>query len=236
MHEGHRKRLLEKLKNGGNLYEYELLEILLFNAYPRKNVNPIAHSLLERFAGIKAILTAEIDELCAVDGVGENVALYLKCLGECVYSGNECESFARIRNTAEFKAFISARFRGKSNETLEFYLLDKNGRVNRIGSFTSGDAERVEVKPEEVIKLISVYKPYGVYVAHNHVSGGSFPSPADDKLTKQIQLICSLNNARLYDHCIYAGDDDVYSYYLSDRLEKIKENFSVENIIGDDKL
>ncbi|MGN0818456.1 MAG: JAB domain-containing protein [Candidatus Coproplasma sp.] len=233
MHEGHRKRLLEKLKSGDNLYEHELLEILLFNAYPRKNVNPIAHALLERFAGIKAVLTADIDELCAVDGVGENVALYLKCLGECVYSGNECQSFAKIRNTSEFKAFVSARFRGKGNETLEFYLLDKNGRVNRIGSFTNGDAERVDVRPEDVIKLISVHKPYGVYVAHNHVNGSSLPSPADDKLTKQVQLICSLNNAHLYDHCIYASDDDIYSYYMNDRLEKIKESFSVASILND---
>ncbi|MGN0814579.1 MAG: JAB domain-containing protein [Candidatus Coproplasma sp.] len=235
MHEGHRQRLLEKLKSGDNLYEHELLEILLFNAYPRKNVNPIAHALLERFAGIKAVLTAEVDELCAVDGVGENVALYLSCLGKCVYSGNECDSFAKIGNTAEFKAFISTRFRGKVNEVLEFYLLDKTGRVKRICSFTNGDAERVDVKPEDVIKLISVHKPYGVYVAHNHVRGGSLPSPADDQLTKQVQLICSLNNSKLYDHCIYAGDSDIYSYFMSDRLEKIKENFSVANILNNEK-
>lgn len=234
MHEGHRKRLLEKLKDGDKLYEHELLEILLFNAYPRKNVNPIAHALLSRFASIKAVLTAEIDELCSVDGVGENVALYLHCLGKCVYSANECESFARIRNTAELKEFVSVRFRGKSSEVLEFYMMDKNGRVNRIGSFTTDDAERVDVKPEEIIKLISVHKPYGVYVAHNHISGGSAPSLADDKLTKQVQLICSLNNARLYDHCIYAGDGDIYSYYMSDRLEKIKESFSVNSLIGSD--
>lgn len=235
MHEGHRKRLLEKLKSGNNLFEHEVLEILLFNTYPRKNVNPIAHALLERFAGIKAVLNAEVEELCAVEGVGENVALYLRCIGECVNMGNGCENFATIRNTAEFKAFVSLRFRGKGSEVLEFYLLDKNGRVNRIGSFTNGDSERVDVKPEEVIKLISVHKPYGVYVAHNHVVGGSMPSAADDKLTKQVQLICSLNNVRLYDHCIYAGEGDIYSYFLSDRIEIIKEEFSVESILNDDR-
>ena len=49
MHEGHRQRLWEKLKQGDNLFEHELLEILLFNAYPRNNVNPVAHALLQRF-------------------------------------------------------------------------------------------------------------------------------------------------------------------------------------------
>ena len=50
MHEGHRRRLMEKLRRGDNLFEHELLEILLFNAYPRANVNPVAHALLQRFA------------------------------------------------------------------------------------------------------------------------------------------------------------------------------------------
>ena len=56
MHEGHRQRLYEKLKNGDNLFEHEILEMLLFNAYPRKNTNPIAHELLNRFPSISEVL------------------------------------------------------------------------------------------------------------------------------------------------------------------------------------
>ena len=92
MHEGHRKRLLEKLKNGDSLFEHELLEILLFNAYPRKNVNPVAHALLKRFPCINEILNAEVEELTAVEGVGENVALYLKCIGECLRYKSDSEA------------------------------------------------------------------------------------------------------------------------------------------------
>ena len=66
MHEGHRRRMYQKLKNGDNLYEHEVLEMLLFNAYPRKNTNPVAHELLERFPSISAVLSADIDELMSV--------------------------------------------------------------------------------------------------------------------------------------------------------------------------
>ena len=83
MHEGHRKRMYEKLKNDDGLYEHELLEILLFNAFQRKNTNPIAHALLDSFGSISGVLNASVEELCAVEGVGESVALYLKCIGEC---------------------------------------------------------------------------------------------------------------------------------------------------------
>lgn len=234
MHEGHRQRLLGKLKQGDNLYEHELLEILLFNAYPRKDVNPVAHALLSRFASIREVLNADFDELTAVEGVGENTALYLMCLGKCLTFTNGCDSFAVIRNTADLKQFVSARFRGKSSEVFELYLMDRNGRVKRVCSYTNNDACRVDVKPEEVMKLISVYRPYAVYIAHNHVNCPARPSREDDELTKHIQLICSINGVRLYDHCIYVSDGDIYSYYLTNRIDEIIDKYNVGSIIKDE--
>jgi DNA repair protein RadC len=231
MHEGHRQRLWEKLEGNDNLYEHELLEILLYNAYPRIDTNPIAHALLNRFASIKEVINASIDELCLVEGVGKNVALYLKCIGRCVESSNNCDSFTIIKNTEDLKKLVSRRFKNKSNEFLEFYFMDKGGRVKRIYSYTSNDANRVEVKTDEVIKLISVYHPYGVFMAHNHINSVSQPSRADDEITKTIQLICSMNNVKLYDHCVYCTDNDIYSYYISGKINKIKTEFSVESVL-----
>ncbi len=231
MHEGHRRRLLEKLKNGDNLFEHELLEILLFNAYPRKNVNPIAHALLQRFAGIDEVINADIEELTMVEGVGENVALYLKCIGQCMRHKNSCDSFAHIKNTEELKKFVTARLGGKASEVLEFYLMDKSGRVRRIFSYTSNDPSRVVVQPEEIAKMISVCRPHGVYMAHNHTDSPCFPSDADDDMTKKVQVICNLNNVRLYDHCIFAPDG-IYSYFLTNRLDDIAREYSVSNLFG----
>ena len=78
MHEGHRRRMYEKLKNDDGLHDHELLEILLFNAYPRINTNPIAHELIKTFGSLSGVLAADVDRLKAVDGVGESVALYIK--------------------------------------------------------------------------------------------------------------------------------------------------------------
>ena len=234
MHEGHRRRLLEKLRSGDNLFEHELLEILLFNAYPRKNVNPLAHALLERFASINEVLNADPEELMIVDGVGENVALYLKCIGECMRLKNNCDSFAVIKNTSELIDFVTARMRGKSSEILEFYFMDKAGRVRRICTYTDNDPARVSVRPEEIVKLVSVYRPHGVYMAHNHTDGACQPSDADDDMTKKVQVICNLNNVRFYDHCIYS-DSGIYSYFLSNRLDEIAAKYSVSKLFGGDK-
>ena len=151
MHEGHRRRMYQKLKNGDNLYEHEVLEMLLFNAYPRKNTNPVAHELLERFPSISAVLSADIDELMSVPGVGEQVALYLKCVGLCIEKANTAECFAAISNRGEMLRFAKMRMNGHSVEILELYFLDKNGRVTRICRFSSSDSDRVTVAPEELI-------------------------------------------------------------------------------------
>jgi DNA repair protein RadC len=231
MHEGHRQRLYAKLEEGDNLYEHELLEILLFNAYPRRDTNPIAHALLARFASIKEILSANTDELCSVEGVGKNVALYLKCIGKCVNYGNGCDSFAIIKNVEQFKKFLAVRFRGKSVEVLEMYFLDKVGRVKRISSYSSDDADCVEMPMDQIVKLISVHHPYGLFIAHNHVNCSPRPSLPDDEFTKRVQLVCSMNNVRLYDHCIYATGGEIFSYYLSERLNKIKYDLAQSSLI-----
>ena len=67
MHEGHRRRMYEKLKNDSLLEDHELLEILLFNAFQRKNTNPIAHALLDRFGTLSGVFGADYNKLITVD-------------------------------------------------------------------------------------------------------------------------------------------------------------------------
>lgn len=235
MHEGHRKRMYEKLKNGDSLYEHELLEILLFNAFQRKNTNPIAHALLDAFGSIAGVLNAEVDELCAVEGVGESVALYLKCIGECTKKAASSEKPGAVclKNYEDFRRFVCARMRGKTAETLELYCLDKSGKVKKISSFSSNEQSKVQVDADRVAKIISAVKPYGLIIAHNHLSGSSLPSENDDRFTMEVQLMCSINGVSLYDHCIYASDSNVFSYFSSGKIDAIKRSFSFDKLVGE---
>lgn len=235
MHEGHRKRMYEKLKNGDSLYEHELLEILLFNAFQRKNTNPIAHALLDAFGSIAGVLNAEVDELCAVEGVGESVALYLKCIGECTKKAVSSEKPGAVclKNYEDFRRFVCARMRGKTAEVLELYCLDKSGKVKKISSFSSNEQSKVQVDADRVAKIISAVKPYGLIIAHNHLSGSSLPSENDDRFTMEVQLMCSINGVSLYDHCIYASDSNVFSYFSSGKIDAIKRSFSFDKLVGE---
>ena len=97
-----------------------------------------------------------------------------------------------------------------------------------------GDSDRVTVAPEELIKLISVAHPYGMIIAHNHVGVAANPSAADDDFTKQCQIICSMNNVRLYDHIICSGEQ-CYSYFETGRLDGIERSYSISSILKNGK-
>lgn len=232
MHEGHRKRMYEKLKNGDALYDHELLEIFLFNGFPRLNTNPVAHALLDNFGSLSGVFSADINRLKTVKGVGESIALFIKCNGEILQRISTVNNgIAFLNNYDEFKTFVTVRMRGKNEEVLELYFLEKNGKVKRILSFTSADKSKVEVSTSDISTIVAAEKPYGILVAHNHLSGSSSPSANDDRFTNELQLMCSLHNVILYDHCIYASDTNVYSYFTSGRIEGIRRDFSFKQLV-----
>ena len=234
MHEGHRRRMYEKLKNGDVLFEHEVLEMLLFNAYPRTNTNPIAHSLLRAFGSISGVFGAEVEELTAIEGVGENVALYLKCIGECVKrsGSNNSVGVAVLKSYEDFKKFAMLRLRGRTEEVLEIYCLDKSGRVKRISSYTNNEQHKVELGTEEIARIIATFKPYAMLLAHNHLSGKAQPSESDDIFTAKVQFVCSMSNVNLYDHCIFASDGNIYSYFAAGKIDNIKKHYDFETLIG----
>ena len=232
-HEGHRKRYYEKLRAGTPMPEHELLEGLLFNAFPRKNTNPIAHALLEKFGSLKGVFLAEIDDLKKIDGVGDSVACYLRCVGLCAYAAfDDGRREIRLRNYGEFKRFVTERLKGKSEEVLEFYLCDKAGKVLKIYSHTDNDEHRVSIKTGALSAMLAASGAYGVIVAHNHVVGSCAPSSTDDKFTCEAQLICSMNGVKLLDHCVYGPEGKVFSYFDDGRIDAIQEKYAFENVIA----
>lgn len=234
MHEGHRKRMYEKLKSGANLFDHELLEILLFNALPRKNTNPIAHSLIQTFGSLAGVFEADVDELTSVEGVGENVATYIKCVGECMKRTSPANAgIAVLKSYKDVEDFVTMRLRGKTAEVLEFYFLDKTGKVVSIHPFTCDDAHRVDVASQKIASVFATSRPYSVIIAHNHPRSEATPSENDNLFTKEMQVICSLNEVNLQDHCIYGAGGGIYSYFRSGEIDKIKNSYTFRNILDE---
>ena len=79
IHEGNRARMKKKLLENGerSLADHELLEVLLYYAIPRRDTNELAHRLLKQFGSLRGVLSAPVQELACVSGVGQQAALLL---------------------------------------------------------------------------------------------------------------------------------------------------------------
>lgn len=215
MHEGHRYRLVSKVKEGGIVYEHELMEILLFNACPRKDVNATAHALVKRFHGIQGVFNADCAELEKVNGVGVNMAEYIAVLGKALHSVKTIDGFALMPNVQEFRRYILSRPAPKT-DCLELYCLDKDGRVRRICKFNAKRGFRAAPAEKEILRLLSAHRPYGLFAA-NRRAGGCYPELFDETLCERIDKIARLCGAQLYDYALVDGDGGFYSFKMADR-------------------
>ena len=128
-HEGHRGRLIAKFESGG-LEEHEWLEGLLFNAYPRKNTNPVAHALLRKFGSIENIFTRTTEQLQTVEGIGPGVAAYLRVIGvffKKFRSSGAC--YPKYYDVKEFVKYARREYSGLRFETFDMYFLDKKMNI-----------------------------------------------------------------------------------------------------------
>src|SRR5271168_4106670 len=90
---GHRDRLRDRFRNGGGsaLADYELLELVLFRAIPRRDVKPLAKSLLARFGSFAAVVSARPERLREIAGLGEAAIVELKIVAEAA------KRFAKVK-------------------------------------------------------------------------------------------------------------------------------------------
>lgn len=156
MHEGHRQRMLRRLENNEeSLEEHELLEIMLFNAVPRKNTNPVAHELIRAFGSLEGVLRASYEQLQTVNGVGAETAAYLRIAG--ILNGRvkySEQTFPEGLNPASFEEYLSARYCGYATEVLEIFFFDSRGKVQNCSRFTDffrNEHERKHRKNQQII-------------------------------------------------------------------------------------
>ena len=232
MHEGHRQRMLERLfTSSESLQEHELLEVLLFYSIPRRNTNDLAHEIIDRFGSLEDVFRATPKQLKQVKGVGDRTAALIHTVGLFIARlKNEKAPELYLFNVNNFSSFLLTRYENLRDEVLELFCIDANDRVKFIKDFTSYSNARVKLPAEEVTSILASHRPFGLVLAHNHPNSSCLPSQEDDMFTAQMQVLCSINGTKIYDHIIVSGTD-YYSYKLHGRMDDINKNFSIDSVI-----
>lgn len=212
---GHRQRLRRKFLSAGigALHEYEALELFLTYALPRGDVKPQAKKLLERFGSLRAVVDADIGELTAVAGIGENSAVLIKLIKEIasLYLLQKAKQKRQVSCTTELFDFCRTVMGGKRDEEFCVIYLDAQNQVIEFEPIQKGIVNQAVVYPRQVLENALKKKASAIILAHNHPSGHVRPSEADIRLTKTIQETAKVLDILVHDHII-VGEDRFFSF------------------------
>jgi DNA repair protein RadC len=212
---GHRERLRQRVRMAGfqALHDYEALELMLFRTFPRGDVKPLAKRLLGRFGSLSAVLSATVEELVAVKGVGESCALDLKLVHELAQRIG-LEPVARRTVISSWSAlldYVKVALRHEAREQFRVLFLDKKNQLIADETMNTGTVDHAPVYPREIVRRALELSASSLILVHNHPSGDPTPSRADIDMTRQVVDAATPLRITVHDHLV-VGREGVASF------------------------
>lgn len=203
---GHRSRIRDKyLRLGAEAFEdYELLELLLSYALPRRDVKPLAKQLLQEFGSISKLIDAPIDELEKIKGLSHNSAILLKLAKDFAtrYLEQDVQSEDIMNNPGKIANFARVRLGGMKVEAMMVLFLNTQNMLIDYEIVSEGTMDQVNIYPTEIARKALLYHAKSIILCHNHPGGKVQPSEDDIIVTRQIRDILRAVNVFLLDHII----------------------------------
>lgn len=213
-YEGHRQRLRERLLDAGadSLQDYELLEMLLFAAIPRRDVKPLAKKLLQECKGLWGILNADVTRLRSFE-LNDNTIALLRTVGIAGLRAHKSEIIHKpiLNSWQRVVDYCRAAMAHETKEQFRLLFLDRRNRLIAEEVQQRGTVDHTPVYPREIVRRALEVGAGALVLAHNHPSGDITPSRADIDMTRSIQEACRPLDIAIHDHIII-GLDDVASF------------------------
>lgn len=203
---GHRQRLRERFLNGGAnaLQDYELLELILFMAIPRRDVKPLAKDLIKTFGSLHELMSAPVEKLIAFDGLSENSACAIKAVyaTSLRMSKRSLEKKPVLNNWTRLMDYCYASMAHETKEHFRILFMNKKNELIADEIQGSGTVDHTPAYPREIMKRALELGATAMILMHNHPSGDSKPSRADIELTQTIIQAARPFSIAIHDHVI----------------------------------
>lgn len=213
IHAGHRQRLKDRFRKEGldGFTDIQILELLLFFCIPRRDTNPIAHGLLDRFGSLHQILNAPLHELEKVEGVGEQASTLISLVRQISrsYSVSQGGKAPVLGTTEDCGDYLKRFFLGKLDETVYLLSMDSKGMVLDCSEVARGSVNSANVSVRKIVEKALGFNAASVVLAHNHPGGYAIPSDEDVVTTRRIAMALDAVGIILADHIVVADNDYV---------------------------
>ena len=210
LHAGHRARLRERfLNNPEGLAEHELLELLLFYAIPRQDTNDLAHTLIEAFGSLSAVLEADVLQLTHVAGIGNATAAFLKAIGAAArhYVNRkltENQNIPVFDTPSKIAKFLWPRFLGQTTERVYALLLDNGMHLLDCYHVCDGSLVSAPISVRRIVERAYAKGAVAVVLAHNHPGGMAVPSGDDVRMTRTLDTALRMMEVPLIEHYVFS--------------------------------
>jgi DNA repair protein RadC len=202
----HRKRLRARFLDGGAqaIPDYEMLELILFRAIPRRDVKPLAWRLLDRFGDFNRVISAPVERLIEVRGIGVAVAQELKIVEAAAHRMAQSRIMQRhiLGSWDALLDYCHTTMAHRETEQFRVFFLDRKNILVADEAQAKGTVDHVPVYPREVVKRALELNASALILVHNHPSGDPSPSDEDIGMTSRIQDAAEALGIVLHDHLI----------------------------------
>ena len=203
---GHRERLRNRLREAGPeaIADYELLELVLFRAIPRRDVKPLAKALIARFGSFAEAVAAAPQRLAEIDGMTAGA------IGEFEIVEASAKRFAKgaakkrlpIGSWSEVVDYCRTAMAFAEREEFRVLFLDKKNGLIADETLGIGTVDQAPVFPREVVRRALELAATAVILVHNHPSGDPTPSTQDVKMTLDIIAVAAPLGVTVHDHIV----------------------------------
>lgn len=205
---GHRQRLKARFLTdlGRSMPDYELLEVILMYALPRRDVKPLAKALICEYSNLANVLAAPPEELVNLQGVGVNAvtlfALIHACANKICWEHLENKDIPILSSNQRISEYCRTRIGYADQEQVLVIYLDVHGRFIRDSIEQTGSLTSVMLNVRDIVNKALRFKAAGILISHNHPSGDITPSASDVNMTKELKEGLKTVNIKLEDHIV----------------------------------
>jgi len=203
---GHRERLRERFRKGGAdaLAEYELIELILFRAMPRRDVKPLAKALVARFGSFAEVVAARPERLHEIEGLGDAAIVELKIIEAAArrLAKSSIEKRPSMSSFAAVVDYCRTAMAFLDREEFRILFLDKKNFLIADEVQGVGTVDHAPVYPREIMRRALELSASAIILVHNHPSGDPEPSTDDIYLTHQIIAVGKPLKVVVHDHLI----------------------------------
>ncbi|HUF56578.1 MAG TPA: DNA repair protein RadC [Thermohalobaculum sp.] len=202
----HRQRLRARLLEAGHqaLADYEMLELVLFRAIPRRDVKPLAKALLKRFGDFNGVISAPSPLLAEVQGAGAAVIAELRVVEAAAHRLARARVINRpaLSSWSALMDYCKTTMAHAATEQFRILFLDRKNVLIADEAQARGTVDHVPVYPREVVKRALELNASALILVHNHPSGDPSPSQADIAMTRQVEAAAKAVGLVIHDHVV----------------------------------